>query len=140
MKKKKASLSVRQQQDSPVETKVSGVKRVRDDSSTELDTLHRRVANALRKVTVWQDGIFSLKLIDSMIRTITDALNYSGDDWKPRDDRNVRECVAMLNNCVAMIKDTRNRKKRQQLIDRWGMGSNVINNNNNSAKSRKKKY
>lgn len=50
---------------------------------------------------------------------LTDVLEYSGQDWNPRADAKVKDCIDRMIASVGGIKKGELRTKRQQSLKAW---------------------
>lgn len=97
--------------------------RAHDDAVASVSASNT-VSEALKQVTTWQNGIFSLQQLDKVIKTIGGVLDEhrSNSAWNPRTDERVLECVGKLRACVEGIKKDDHRAKRLSILDKWGIG------------------
>lgn len=74
---------------------------------------------SLVEIDSWERGVFSLKQFDNIVTILTDVMEYSGEDWNPRADAKVKDCIVKMIASVGGIKKGEMRVKRQQSLKAW---------------------
>lgn len=67
---------------------------------------------SLAEIDASDRRIFSLKQFDNIKTILTDVMAYSGQDWNPRADAKVKDCIAKMIASVGGIKKGELRAQR----------------------------
>lgn len=74
---------------------------------------------SLAEVDAWERNVFSLRQFDHIMTILTDVMAYVCEEWNPRADSKVKECIEKLLKNVVGIKKTEHRHKRQKTLEGW---------------------
>lgn len=88
-----------------------------------MSKLTRRVQEgldvSLAEVDAWESHVFSLRQFDHIMTILTDVMSYSCEEWNPRADPKVTECIEKLLKNAVGIKKVEHRQKRQKTLEGW---------------------
>ncbi|KAG7382678.1 hypothetical protein PHYPSEUDO_004648 [Phytophthora pseudosyringae] len=90
-------------------------------TSTKTTAVMESLVWPLSQLKQWQVGVFSQEQLTKVIHSLGRAVSYKANDWNPRTDPTVRDCVERLVSCIKRIDELKVRKKLMRKVKSWGM-------------------